>query len=71
MIATPDIRCFRIKENFDFIVVGCDGIFEKMDNNDVMNSIWDAALKPEDLKMPLTVHARCGQAIDSVLNTTV
>ena len=60
VVATPDIRCFRIKDNYDFIVVGCDGIFEKMENDGVMNNIWDAALKPEDLRMPTTVHARCG-----------
>ena len=52
-------------------MVGCDGIFEKLDNNDVMNYIWDAALKPEDLKMPLTVHARCGLSIDTTLNECV
>ena len=71
VIPEPEIRCFKIKENFDFIVVGCDGIFEKLTNNDVMNQIWDAALKPEDLKMPLSVHARCGQSVDKVLNTSV
>ena len=71
VIPEPEIRCFRIKENFDFIVVGCDGVFEKLSNNDVMNQIWDSALKPEDLKMPLTVHARCGQSVDKVLNTSV
>ena len=32
MIAIPEIRAFKIKENFDFIVIGCDGVFEKMDN---------------------------------------
>ena len=71
VIATPEIRCFRIKDNFDYIMVGCDGIFEKLDNNDVMNYIWDAALKPEDLKMPLSVHARCGLSIDTALNECV
>ena len=71
VIATPEIRCFRIKDNYDFIVVGCDGIFEKMDNNVVMNSIWDAALTPEDLKMPLSAHARCGSAVDRILNDAV
>lgn len=71
VISDPEIRCFRIKENFDYIVVGCDGIFEKMSNADVMNKIWDSALKPEELKTPLSVHARCGLSVDNVLNESV
>ena len=71
VIPEPEIRCFRIKENFDFIIVGCDGVFEKLSNAEVMNKIWDSALKPEDLKMPLSVHARSGLAVDTVLNESV
>ena len=32
VIATPDIKCFKVEENYDFIVLGCDGIFDKLDN---------------------------------------
>lgn len=30
VIANPDIKCFKIRNNYDFIIIGCDGIFEKM-----------------------------------------
>lgn len=43
VIATPDIKCFKIKPNYDFIILGCDGVFEKLDNKAVMNSVWDAS----------------------------
>jgi serine/threonine protein phosphatase PrpC len=29
VIPTPDIRVFKIKSNYDFIILGCDGVFEK------------------------------------------
>ena len=32
VIPTPEIRCFKIAESFDFILMGCDGIFEKLTN---------------------------------------
>lgn len=32
VVATPDIKCFKIKSNYDFIILGCDGVFEKLDN---------------------------------------
>ena len=42
-----------------------------MSNANVMNKIWDSALKPEELKTPLSVHARCGLSVDNVLNESV
>lgn len=32
VISTPDIISFKIKSNYDFIVLGCDGVFEKQSN---------------------------------------
>ena len=71
MIAIPEIRAFKIKENYDFIIIGCDGVFEKMDNQMVMDTVWDSSLVPENLKQPMTLHARCGVSVDGVLNECV
>ena len=43
VIATPDIKAFKIKPNFDFILLGCDGVFEKQDNRQVIKAVWDAS----------------------------
>lgn len=32
VIPTPDIKCFKIRNNYDFICIACDGIFEKLSN---------------------------------------
>lgn len=56
VVATPEIRCFKIKPNYDYILIGCDGVFEKLSNTDVCNKLWEASLQPEDIFTPTTVH---------------
>lgn len=34
VIADPEIKSFKITKDHDFIVLGCDGIFDKMSNSD-------------------------------------
>lgn len=36
VVATPDIKSFRIQSEHDFIVLGCDGIFDKLSNQDTI-----------------------------------
>lgn len=40
VIAEPDITAFKIRNNYDFIVMACDGIFDKLSNKDVIHLIW-------------------------------
>ncbi len=40
VIPTPDIRSFKIRNNYDFIIIACDGVFEKLNNTDVVSSVW-------------------------------
>lgn len=42
-----------------------------MDNQEVMDQIYEAALQPENLKQPMSMHARCGSSVDGVLNQCV
>ena len=34
VVATPEIKSFRITKDHDFIVMACDGIFDKLNNKD-------------------------------------
>lgn len=34
LIATPEIKAFKIKSEHDFIVLGCDGIFDRLSNRE-------------------------------------
>ena len=41
IVCEPDIKCFRIQDNFDFIMIGCDGIFERLNNRDCIDAVWE------------------------------
>lgn len=32
IVCEPEITSFKLRDNFDFFLIGCDGIFERMDN---------------------------------------
>jgi len=41
IVCEPEIISFKIKDNFDFFLIGCDGIFERMDNKQITDVVWD------------------------------
>jgi len=41
VIAIPEIRSFRLEpDECDFIVIGSDGIFDKLSNEEVAECVW-------------------------------
>ena len=40
VIADPDVTAFEIKDNHDFIVIGCDGVFDKLSSKDCIHIAW-------------------------------
>jgi protein phosphatase 2C family protein 2/3 len=45
VIAEPDISFFKIDQNsHDFIVLGCDGIFDKLEDKDVVHTVWQSVI---------------------------
>lgn len=43
IIADPDIKQFRIQRDYDFIFMGCDGIFDKLSNKDIIDLVWQTS----------------------------
>ena len=41
IVCDPDITSFKVQDNFDFIMIGCDGIFERLNNRDCVDEIWN------------------------------
>lgn len=37
IVAEPDIKAFKVKEEYDFIILSCDGIFDKLNNRELMD----------------------------------
>ena len=72
VIPTPDIICFKIKNNYDFVIIACDGVFEKLNNQDVVQAVWQASKKQagnnqEDNR---SIHEKCGHGVDRILHTS-
>ena len=40
VIAEPEITVLKIEKDHDFIVMGSDGVFDRMESVDVVNCIW-------------------------------
>ncbi len=66
IISTPEIEkfSFDISKN-DFLILGCDGIFDKSDNFDIVNNIWDTLYNKETLRH--NVHSQAGAAADTAI----
>ena len=67
LISTPDIVTVKYNEDIDFIVLGCDGIFDQMTNKEVIDSIW---MTTKEAKTK-NIHQQCGIAVDMVMKTSL
>lgn len=61
-MATPQVKRIQLYPNYDFILLGCDGIFEAQPNSRVVRGIWE--LQGTLLKNPLIpIHSRAGLSV--------
>ncbi len=66
VVPEPEITKFRIEEGkFDFLLMGCDGIFDKLDNNEIINDIWRSL--DDKGNIGETIHEQMGKAADSTI----
>lgn len=71
VIPTPDIKCFKIRNNYDFIILACDGVFEKLSNQEVVNAVWSSSRvanngQPDNR----SIHEKCGHSVDKILHVS-
>ena len=81
VIAEPDIKSFKVLQNYDFIILACkslfsslkeslgDGVFDKMDNKDVNSIAWDSAKK--NFRQKHKIHSICGSSVEMVLKASI
>jgi len=67
VIAVPEIRSFKIENNHDFIIMGSDGIFDKLSNKEVVQCAWNSVRQEKMEK----VHQQCGVAVDTVIKNAL
>ena len=44
IVPTPEISVFGYREDIDYILLGCDGIFDVLTNEEVNEIIWETVL---------------------------
>jgi serine/threonine protein phosphatase PrpC len=66
--AVPDIISFRIDDSIDFIILGCDGIFDQLSDKDIANCVWMTMKESNRAK---NLHLQCSMAVDMVIKTSL
>ena len=64
LIAKPSITFFKLNKKSDFILIGCDGIFDSLDNEKILKLIWGFKKKG---KIVENIHKFSGDVADSVI----
>ena len=67
VIASPELKCFRIQKEHDFIALASDGIFDKLSNKETVQCCWNSA--KEDLQ--LNIHKQSSLAVEYVLKNAL
>jgi serine/threonine protein phosphatase PrpC len=66
IINIPDIFVFEINCNDDFIVMGCDGIFDDLSNEEIVNAAW-LAFKNRGKEKNYDIHELSMEACDLII----
>ena len=51
LIAVPEIKAFRIKSDHDFIILACDGIYDKLTSETSVPSGFAKAMKDQNINI--------------------
>jgi protein phosphatase 2C family protein 2/3 len=62
LIPKPEITSYKLTSKSDFIILGCDGIFDVLSNTEVIHSIW-AATKISSQN----IHEQAGKCTEMVI----
>jgi len=67
VVATPDIKSFRISEDHDFIVLACDGIYDKLSNKETIECVWNSV---KDVRSQ-NIHQQTGLGVEYILKNSL
>ena len=66
IINIPEVYIFDINSSDDFIVMGCDGIFDDLSNQEIVNAAW-TAFKHRATEKNYDIHELTQEACDLVI----
>ena len=65
--AKPDIRSFKLDDSHDFIILGCDGIFDKLNDRDCVDCVWNTVNNNENPD----IHESLGQGAECIMKNAL
>ena len=69
VIPYPDIIYYDLeKDNIDFLILGCDGIYDQISSEEILDCAW-MILKNKEKKYNL--HQKCGIIVDFILKASM
>ena len=60
----PCINILKVDEKSDFILMGCDGIFDRLENDKIFKKIWEYKKKGKAIN---DIHTFCAQITDGII----
>lgn len=63
VIAEPEIDVFQIDETWDFFLLGCDGIYDKLTSEESAQWVWETY----ESHRQSTVHEQIGKGVELAL----
>jgi serine/threonine protein phosphatase PrpC len=82
VIAEPEIKFFKIDDKVDFLLLACDGVFDKLDSTEAISVCWQnifGAIPEQDTKEKTNkqlspkdrdAHRSCGLAVDGLIKAS-
>ena len=77
VISEPDIFCFDlIKEDIDFLILGCDGIYDQLTSQEVLQCAWmmienNKKILNEKEKSGIDIYNTCANIVDFILKMSM
>lgn len=64
LTAFPEVRTFPLTEDDEFMVLGCDGIWERASNEDMVNFVRQRIVAKDDNGKAVALSQICGEVCD-------
>ncbi len=68
VIAEPEIHCFKISSDMDFLVMGCDGIFDQISNQEIVDCVW---MTMNDGTRTKDLNSQCAVGADMIMKSSL
>ena len=74
IICEPEIFIYDLKkEDIDFFILGCDGIYDQMSNKEILDCAWMVLNEKENvlIKECTNIHSQSGLIVDLILKSSL